>query len=87
MGQSQMAHLHTFSTPCAIVGQLKKLDDHTTMCFFAGYKAATGFGTQKGKLLICCSWLGVCSKSMLGLLWIFAMVFCMCSVGMGAVGH
>jgi len=38
MGQSKMAHLHTFSTPCAIVEQLKILDDNVTMCFFIGYR-------------------------------------------------
>ena len=43
-------HFRAFSTPCAVVEpteRLRKLDDRATMCFFLGYKYATGFGTKK----------------------------------------
>jgi len=38
------ARCHPFGMPCTIVAkeQLKKLDDHVTMCFFIGYKYEQG---------------------------------------------
>ena len=50
-----VSNLRAFSTPCAIVEpteRLRKLDDRATMCFFLGYKYATGFGTQKRRVVV-----------------------------------
>jgi len=48
--KSDASHLRAFGTPCAIVEpteRSRKLDDRAKMCFFVGYKYATGFGTKR----------------------------------------
>ena len=53
--EPDLADLHAFGTPCAIVepgAKSRKLNDRSTMCLFLGYKyggVAIGFGIRVGQ--------------------------------------